>query len=273
MPNRLSGQTVWISGGASGIGVATAQLFAREGAAVVIADVQDERGSQLVQQIESEGGRFLFQHCDVSLERDVQESLNAAVEEFGSVQILVNCAGIVHVGLLHEYSADDWDRLMAVNVRSVFFSIRHGLQHLRQNDRSYVVNVASISSFVGQAATPAYTASKGAVLSLTQSIALDYAHLGLRCNCVCPGITDTPMLREHLNSTPDPDETLRKRVTRVPLNRAMQPDEIAKTILYLSCEDSSGVTGTSVVVDGGYLAAAEWDALMTHDESGSSTGG
>ena len=108
-----------------------------------------------------------------------------------------------------------------------------------------MVNVGSISSFVGQAATPVYTTSKGAVLSLSRSIALDYAHLGLRCNCVCPGITDTPLLRQHLNTTDDPEQTLRQRVSRVPINRAIEPEEVARAILYLSCEDSSGVTGTS----------------------------
>jgi NAD(P)-dependent dehydrogenase (short-subunit alcohol dehydrogenase family) len=100
------------------------------------------------------------------------------------------------------------------------------------------------------------------VLSLTRSIALDYAALGLRCNCVCPGITDTPMLREHLDRTGDADGALRARVRRVPLHRALDPADIARTIVYLSCEDSAGVTGTSIVVDGGYLAAAEWDAAQ-----------
>jgi NAD(P)-dependent dehydrogenase (short-subunit alcohol dehydrogenase family) len=148
---------------------------------------------------------------------------------------------------------------MAVNVRSIFFSVKHAIPHLRRSRRSYVVNVGSVGSFIGQAATPAYTASKGAVLQLTRSIALDYAGDGLRCNCVCPGITDTPMLREHLNKTADPEETLAARLRRVPIGIALTPDDIARAILYLSCEESAGVTGTSLVVDGGYIAAAEWE--------------
>jgi NAD(P)-dependent dehydrogenase (short-subunit alcohol dehydrogenase family) len=147
---------------------------------------------------------------------------------------------------------------MDINVKAIFLSIKHGIAHLKNNSRSYVVNVGSIGSFIGQATTPAYTTSKGAVLSLTQSIALDYAAEGVRCNCVCPGITDTPMLREHLNKTPDPDATLACRLRRVPMGIPLTPDHIAKAVLYLSCEDSAGVTGTSLVVDGGYLAAAEW---------------
>src|SRR5205814_7343571 len=125
--------------------------------------------------------------------------------------------------------------------KSIFFSVKHGLPYLRRNRRSYVVNVGSISSFVGQAGTPAYTASKAAVLGLSRSIALDYAALGLRCNCVCPGITDTPMLREHLEATGDPAAALAKRLHRVPLGRAIAPEDVARSVLYLSCEDSAGV--------------------------------
>ena len=190
----------------------------------------------------------------------MRDSLDATVARFGGLNILVNCAGLVHVGLLHEYAEQDWDRLMGVNLKSIFFSVKHGLPHLRRNERSYVVNIGSISSFVGQKGTPAYTASKAAVLGLSRSIALDYASIGLRCNCVCPGITDTPMLREHLDKSSDPDGLLAQRVRRVPMRSALSPDDVARAALYLSCEDSAGVTGTSLVVDGGYLAAAEWDA-------------
>ena len=204
--------------------------------------------------------RSVFIQADVSVEEQVRDSLAKTVAQFGGLHIIVNCAGLVHVKLLHEYDEADWDRLMGVNLKSIFFSVKHGLPYLRRKPRSYVVNVGSISSFVGQAATPAYTASKSAVLGLTRSIALDYAAIGLRCNCVCPGITDTPMLREHLDKTPDPEATLAERLRRVPMRLPLSPEDIAKAVLYLSCEDSAGVTGTSLVVDGGYLAAAEWDA-------------
>ena len=127
------------------------------------------------------------------------------------------------------------------------------------NARGYIVNVGSISSFVGQASTPAYTTSKHAVLGLTRSIALDYAADGIRCNCVCPGITDTPMLREHLDATADPEATLADRLRRVPMGVALTPVDVARSILFFSCEDSSGVTGTSLTIDCGYLAAAEWE--------------
>jgi NAD(P)-dependent dehydrogenase (short-subunit alcohol dehydrogenase family) len=259
MANRLQSQVAWISGAASGIGEAIARLFAEEGAAVGLADVQAERGRTVVDEIRAAGGRALFSKCDVARADDVRTSIEQTVREFGGLSIIVNCAGIVQVKLLDELEEADWDRLMAINVKSIYLSIKYGLSHLKRNARSYVVNIGSISSYVGQGNTPAYTASKGAVLMLSKSIALDYAADGLRCNCVCPGITDTPMLRDHLNKTPNPTATLSARVRRVPTGVALTPADIAKAALYFSCEDSAGVTGTSLVVDGGYLAAAEWE--------------
>ena len=259
MSRRLEGQTAWISGAASGIGEATARLFAAEGARVAMVDVQADRGRAVERAIRSAGGEALFLPCDVTVEESVRTAIVETAGRYGGLQIIVNCAGIVHGRPLHDYNAEDWDRLMAVNVRSIFFSVKHGLAHLRRNERSYMVNVGSISSFVGQAGTPAYTASKFAVLGLSRSIALDYAADGLRCNCVCPGITDTPLLRHHLQAAPDPAAALAGRLHRVPMGRALTPDDIARSVLYLSCEDSAGVTGTALIVDGGYLAAAEWE--------------
>lgn len=260
MSRRLEGQVAWISGAASGMGEAAAELFADEGAKVAVVDIQTEAGQKVAERIAGREGEALFLECDVSREDRVRDSIEATTERFGGLQILVNCAGVVDVAPLHEYADADWDRLMGVNVRSIFYSVKHGLAHLRRNPRSYVVNIGSVGSFIGQAGTPAYTASKHAVLGLTRSIALDYAALGLRCNCICPGITDTPMLRFHLATTADPEATLANRLRRVPLGTALTPGDIARAVLYFSCEDSAGVTGTSLVVDGGYTTAAEWDA-------------
>jgi NAD(P)-dependent dehydrogenase (short-subunit alcohol dehydrogenase family) len=256
---RLEGQTAWISGGASGMGEATAELFAQEGAQVAIIDLQVERGRQVVERITSQGSQAIFLACDVSQEVQIHDSIEQAVTHFGSLHIIVNCAGIVHIGPLHEYSEQDWDYLMGVNLKSIFFSLKHALPHLRQNRRSYMVNIASVSSFIGQANTPAYTASKHAVMGLSRSIALDYAADGLRCNCICPGITDTPMLRAHLNTTPDPEQTLAIRLRRVPMGVALKPVDIARAVLYFACEDSAGITGASLVIDAGYTSAAEWE--------------
>jgi NAD(P)-dependent dehydrogenase (short-subunit alcohol dehydrogenase family) len=259
MGRRLEGRTAWISGAGSGIGAAAARLFAEEGANVVVVDLDIARSSAVRDQIVAAGGQALSAPADVAAEAEVRDSIAAAVARFGGLHVLVNAAGIVHVSALHDYEEGDWDRLMAVNVKGIFLALKHGLPHLRRHARSHVVNVGSISSFVGQASTPAYTASKSAVLGLTRSIALDYAALGLRCNCVCPGITDTPMLREHLHKAPDSEAALAQRLRRVPLGAALTPEDVARAILYFACEDSAGITGTSLVIDGGYLAAAEWD--------------
>jgi NAD(P)-dependent dehydrogenase (short-subunit alcohol dehydrogenase family) len=259
MSRRLDRQTAWITGAASGIGEATARLFADEGARVALIDVDADRGRAVERSIRSAGGEALFLPCDVASEDAVHTSIEQTVHQFGGLQVIVNSAGIVLARPLHDHTAEDWDRLMAINVRSIFFSMKHSLVHLRRNERSYMVNLGSISSFVGQAGTPAYTTSKFAVLGLSRSIALDYAAIGLRCNCVCPGITDTPLLRHHLQATPDPAATLAARLHRVPTGRALTPLDIARAVLYLSCDDSSGITGTSLTVDGGYIAAAEWE--------------
>ncbi|HCR15925.1 MAG TPA: hypothetical protein DIU35_00440 [Candidatus Latescibacteria bacterium] len=258
---RLQDQVVWISGGASGMGQASAELFASEGASVAIADIQDDRAQDVVSSIEEAGGNAKFHKCDVSCEEDVKKSILATAKDFGGLQILVNCAGIVHVGPLHEYEEQDWDLLMGVNLKSIYFSLKHGIRYLRKHDRSYIVNIGSVGSFIGQAQTPAYTTSKHAVLGLSRSIALDYAKDGLRCNCICPGITDTPMLRYHLSQSGDADTALSDRLRRVPTGAALLPEDIARSVLYLCCEDSAGITGTSLVVDGGYTTAAEWETI------------
>lgn len=271
MSGKLAGKVAWIGGGASGMGEATARLFASEGARVAIADIQAELGHRLVEEIQSQGGQAMFSECDVSSEEQVLHSLSETVKQYTALQIVVNCAGITRITPLDQTTEEAWDQLMGVNLKSIFFSLKHGLPHLRNNTRSYIVNVASISSFVAQASTPVYTVSKHAVLGLTRSIALDYAAVGLRCNAVCPGITDTPMLRKHMSERPDPD-MLRRRLRRVPMGVILKPDEVARTMLFLSCEDSAGITGTSLVVDGGYLTAAEWEspentAFMESEES------
>jgi NAD(P)-dependent dehydrogenase (short-subunit alcohol dehydrogenase family) len=261
---QLTDQVAWISGATSGIGAATARLFAREGAKVVVVGRRGALARQIAADINRAGGAALAVHCDVGKEAQVRDSMQKAIAHFGALHILVNNAGMVDVKPLHEYTDRAWDQVMNVNVKSMFFAVKHALSHLRRHPRSYIVNIGSISSLVGQALTPVYTASKHAVLGLTKSIALDYAVDGIRCNCVCPGITDTPMLREHLDIQPDPDAALAARLQRVPMGVILRPEDVAQSILYFSCEASSGITGTSLVVDGGYLTPAEW---ITHGKT------
>src|SRR5206468_5398944 len=141
-------------------------------------------------------------------------------KRFGGLDLIVNNAGMVHITQLHRYTEREWDRVMAVNVKSMFFAVKHRMKHLRRRRGACIVNVGSISSFVGQALTPVYTTTKHAVLGLARAIALDYSADGIRCTCVCPRITDTPMLGEHLNAQPDPEAALAARLKRVPLGVA-----------------------------------------------------
>ena len=211
---RLEGMTAWISGATSGIGEATARLFAREGANVTVAGCEVVTGCRIVDEIISEGGHALWTQCDVSRPEAIRESIGQCMHKFGALHVVVNNAGMVQVKMLHECTDQDWDYLMAVNVKSIFWAFTAALPYLRLQKRSRIVNVGSVGSFVGQAATPLYTMSKHAVLGLTRSIALDYAADGIRCNCICPGITDTPMLREHfehLNNQPDIEDSLARR--------------------------------------------------------------
>ena len=252
---KFSNKVVWVSGAAQGIGRGIAEYFANEGAQVALVDINREEGKILEDVINASGGVAKFFFCDLSEEMAIKKSIEQTVEYFGALHILVNNAAVNLVKPLHEYSSAEWDWQMGINLKAYFLSFKYAYPYLKKHDSSYIVNIGSVNSFVGQLLTPGYNASKGAINLLTKSIAIDYASDGIRCNVVCPGVTYTPMLRNHMGN----DDLLRTRLKRVPIGRALTPYEIAKTVAYLSCDDSSGVTGTSIIVDGGYLATAEWE--------------
>jgi NAD(P)-dependent dehydrogenase (short-subunit alcohol dehydrogenase family) len=255
----LEGRVALVSGAGSGIGQAIAELFAAEGASVALLELDEAKGGETLAQIREAGGEALMLPCDVAVEAEVAKAVAATLERYGALHHLVNNAGIVLVKPLEECTEQEWDRVMAVNVKSIFLTVKHVLPALKRAESATIVNMASVSSFVGQGHTPSYVASKGAVMMLTKALALDYARLGIRVNCICPGITDTPLFRYHVSRTADPQATLRNRAARVPLGRLLTPLDIARAALYLSTDDSSGITGIAHLVDAGYLAAAEWD--------------
>jgi len=259
MSGRLEGKVAWVSGANKGIGAGIARLFAREGAKVAMIGRTSSEGEALAAEIKNAGGEAFFFRCDVMEEEDIKNSIEETLVRYGRLDILVNNAGIVDVRMLHEYTVEEWDRVMDLNVRSVFLSFKYAFPYLKAHKKGYVINIGSISSFVGQDETPVYTTSKSAMLGLSRSIGLDYARYGIRCNCVCPGITETPMLFTHMNAEKEPQAHYQRRLTRVPLGRQLYPEDIAKACLFFACEDSAGITGTSLIVDGGYLACAEWD--------------
>ena len=257
---RLQGRIALVSGAGSGIGQGIAELFAEEGAKVVLLELDEAKGRETLAHIQQAGGEARLLHADVSNEDDVRRAVAETLEAYGALHHLVNNAGIVLVKPLEECTSEEWDAVMAVNLKSVFLTVKHSLTALKQAEGgATIVNIGSVSSFVGQGQTPSYVASKGAVMMLTKALALDYARFDIRVNCVCPGITDTPLFRYHVSKTPDPEATLASRTARVPLGRFLTPRDIARAVLYLSTDDSSGITGIAHIVDGGYLAAAEWD--------------
>jgi NAD(P)-dependent dehydrogenase (short-subunit alcohol dehydrogenase family) len=255
---RLAGKTAIVTGAAQGIGAGIARVFAREGAVVVLSDVQRDIGTQAADKITAEGGTAYFVDADVTREEDVQSLVARTVERFGGLDIVVNNAGVCLVRSAEASTVEEWDRTMAVNVRSIFLTAKFGVPPMRRRGGGAILNVASISSFVGQQNTPAYCASKGAVLMLTRSLAVDYGPDHIRVNCICPGITDTPLLRYHMGQAGDPDAAIAQRLKRVPMGAMLYPEDMGRAAAYLCSDEAAGITGASLIVDGGYIACAEF---------------
>lgn len=259
---KLGGKVAIVTGAASGIGRASAITFAREGAKVVAVDIDERRGEETCERIRAAGGEAFFDRTDVSSEADVRRMVEDTVTRWGRIDILFNNAGVVLVKPLEETTEAEWDRVLSINLKAVFLATKHVVPHMRRGGGGAILNTGSIASKTGQLNTPAYVASKGAVALMTKSLALDYGRDNIRVNCLCPGITDTPMLREHLGSGPEGERSIRQRLSRVPLGKILTPEDLAQAALYLVSEDSVGITGITHIVDGGLLAAAEYDVPL-----------
>jgi NAD(P)-dependent dehydrogenase (short-subunit alcohol dehydrogenase family) len=259
---RLQGRVAIVTGAASGIGRASAIAFAREGARVVVVDIDELNGQATAAAICAQGHKAFFAKADVSEETEVKQVIEIAVARWGRIDILFNNAGVVLVKSLEEMTSEEWDRVMSVNVKAAFLAIKHTVPHMRKSGGGSILNTGSIASFTGQLGTPVYSASKGAIALLTKSLALDFGRDRIRVNCICPGITDTPMLREHLGHGAEGEARIRARLSRVPSGQILSPEDVAHAALYLVSDDSIGITGILHVVDGGLLAAAEYDVRL-----------
>ncbi len=251
---RLANKVALITGGASGIGRATALLFAREGAAVSVVDLDEVGGQAVAQMIVNEGGQAIFVRCDVSQATDCQRAGQQTVEQLGGLDILFNNAGIIRRASVLETSEEEWDWVMAVNVKSIFLLSKYAIPIMAQAGGGVIVNMASGWGLVGGRKAAAYCASKGAVVLLTKAMALDHGEQNIRINCICPGDTDTPMLRDEAQQLGKSDEQFLAEAAERPLQRIGKPEDIAQAALYLASDASSFVTGTALVVDGGGLA-------------------
>jgi NAD(P)-dependent dehydrogenase (short-subunit alcohol dehydrogenase family) len=246
----LQGRVAIVTGAASGIARATAILFAREGAAVAVVDRDVEGGSETVEQIRSESGQAEFFQVDVSNSDEVYDAVSATLKRFGDLNVLFNGAGILTYGTVLETPEDIWKQVMAVNLTGTFLFCRAVLPHMVQKGRGSIINVASTTgSHDACAHAAAYVSSKGGVTLLTRSMGIDYARQGIRVNAICPGPTDTPMLRKAL--TP---EQLSSFALSFPMGRLGQPEEIAKAAVFLASDEASFVTGAMLYVDGGQTA-------------------
>ncbi len=253
----LKGKVALITGSASGIGRATALLFAKEGAAVAVVDVNESEGKAVVQEIIADGGRAIFVRGDVTKASDCQLAVQQTVEQLGKLDILFNNAGIIRRGSVLETTEEEWDRVMATNVKSVFLLSKYAIPVMAKIDGGVIINTASGWGLVGGRNAASYCASKGAVVLLTKAMALDHGSQNIRVNCICPGDTDTPMLRDEAKQLGKTVEEFLASSAKRPLQRVGRPEDIAQAALYLASGASSFVTGIALVVDGGGLAGSE----------------
>ncbi|MCC6177097.1 MAG: glucose 1-dehydrogenase [Chloroflexi bacterium] len=251
---RVEGKVTVITGGASGIGRATAELFAREGAEVVIADVNAEEAAQTVAQIEREGGRARFHVTNVAVAGDVEDLIESTVRQSGRIDVLFNNAGILISKSVTETTPEEWNRVIGINLTGIYHCCHFAIPHMVRQGHGVIVSTASPHSFATGRTIAAYAAAKGGVVSLTRQMALDYGRQGLRINCVVPGAIDTPMLRQDVQAGANPEENVANWDRAQPIGRVGYPEDIAKVVLWLATEDAGFVLGAPIVADGGLLA-------------------
>ncbi len=247
---RLKGKVAIITGAASGIGKATAKLFAEHGAKVVVADIDKDGGSQVVTQIQKGGNEAIFVETDVTLKVDTEQMVAQTVETYGKLDILFNNAGIAMRLPVAELPEEDWHRCLDVNLTGVFLCAKAAIPAMQKNGCGSIINMSSIYGIVGAEVRAAYVASKGAVTNLTRGMALDYAQDNIRVNCICPGFVETPLVAGVIK-TPEEYQAL---ADKHPMCRLGQPEEIAYGALYLASDESAFVTGIALPIDGGYTA-------------------
>lgn len=251
---RLKDKVALVTGAASGIGKETVELFAREGAKVVACDLNEEAGAAVVEEIKAGGGEAVFVACDVSKAADCKRMVDVAEESYGRLDVMFNNAGIMHSRDGDAVSTEDdvFDLTMAINVKGVFYGCKYGIPAMRRAGGGSIINTASFVAIMG-AATPqiAYTASKGAVLAMTRELAVIHARENIRVNALCPGPLHTELLMKFLNT----EEKKQRRLVHIPMGRFGKAEEMAKATLFLASDDSSFVTGSDFLVDGGITAA------------------
>ncbi len=252
MARSLDGRIAIVTAGGSGIGAATARLFAIEGAAVVVADLSGRRAHEVADAIIASGGRAVAIKMDAADPEAVQATIRLAIESFGRLDVLFNNAGMADVVALHETSIESWNRVIAVTLTGTFLGMRYALPIMRRQGRGVIVNTASVSGLAGDYGLSSYNAAKAGVVNLTRSAAIENARHGIRVNCICPGSVRT-RAAEVLDRE-NPGELRRRHAAAHPLGRIGEPEEIASTVRFLASDESSFMTGAAIVADGGLTA-------------------
>jgi NAD(P)-dependent dehydrogenase (short-subunit alcohol dehydrogenase family) len=252
---RVEGKVAIVTGGALGIGKASCLLLAKEGAQVAVTDILDKEGQEVVKEIKKSGGVALFWHLDVSNEKEVQRVFADIYNKLGKIDVLVNNAGIAGVSKpTHEITEEEWDKVMAVNVKGVFFCTKHVIPFMKKTGNGSIINLSSIYGIVSSPDVPPYHASKGAVRIMTKTDAFLYAKDNIRVNSVHPGFIWTPMVENYAKSQGDVEEVRKVLDSLHPIGHVGEPDDIAYGIVYLASDESKFVTGSELVIDGGYTA-------------------
>ncbi len=257
MTKRFKDKVIIITGAAMGIGKAAALAFASEGGSVAIADISEADGQDTVRQINEAGGEAIFVLCDVSKSEDVQRLVKETVAAFGGLDVLYNNAGVVRYGTVVELSEEDWDYQLNINLRATFLTCKYAIPEMMKRGGGAIVNTSSVQAFASQRTVAAYAASKGGIVSLTTTVALDHAPDNIRCNCIAPGSIHTPMLdmAANLFVPEDPDQAIVDWGEMHPIGRVGRSEEVANLALFLASDDSSFCTGGCYRVDGGLLAS------------------
>jgi NAD(P)-dependent dehydrogenase (short-subunit alcohol dehydrogenase family) len=252
--SRLAQKTALVTGAGSGIGRAIALLFSAEGARVYGLDLSPKAIRETTDSLLLEGGEAAYVAGDVSVPEDARRAVDGCLATFGRIDILVNCAGIGSTQTVIDTPEELWDRVFAVNARGTFLSCKYTVPHMIAAGGGAIVNIASVAGMIGLRNRAAYCASKGAVISLTQAIAIDHVKQGIRCNCISPGTVDSPWVARLLDQAPDPVAERQALVARQPIGRLGRPEEIAEAALYLASDAAAFVTGSNLVIDGGITA-------------------
>jgi NAD(P)-dependent dehydrogenase (short-subunit alcohol dehydrogenase family) len=250
MAGRIQGKVAVITGAASGMGRATAIRFAKEGASIVLTDLNSQGGETAVAECAAAGGRAVFQRTDVTSETDIKAAVARAVKEFGRIDIMFNNAGIAGaVGPIEKVESEAWDRTIATLLRAVYLGMKYSIPEMRKVGGGSIISTASVAGLRGVGYLAAYSAAKAAVVNLTQAVAIEVGHDKIRVNCICPGGVNTPLIHR---GRPGAEENAENRMAKMqPIPRAGKPDDIANMALFLASDESNWISGTAMVVDGG----------------------